>query len=109
MSTFREQLEDDLNVFFNAEEFAEEHELNGTMCSCIVQSPTARETFLQGMNYEKYEGISGRQVVVHVKKTELPEIPSEGMAFTLDGDVMLVSACVEDMGSVSITLNQNLR
>ena len=109
MSTFREQLETHLDVFFDAEEFAEQHELNGIMCSCIVQSPTARETFQQGMDYERYEGISGRQVVVHVKKTELPEIPSEGMTITLDGAVMLVAACVEDMGSVSITLNQNLR
>lgn len=109
MSTFREQLEDDLNVFFNAEEFAEEHELNGTMCSCIVQSPTAREVFLQGQAYDSYEGISGRQIIVHVKKSELPEIPAEGMTFTLDGEVMLVSACVEDMGNISITLHQNLR
>lgn len=109
MSAFRDQLEADMDVFFNADEFAEEHELNGTMCNCIVQSPTARETFLQNMDYGRYEGISGKVTIVHVRKEDLPEAPTEGMAFTLDGEIMLVASCIEDMGSLSITLNQNLR
>ena len=79
------------------------------LCAAVLCSHLLPERYSYRGRLNSYEGISGRQIVVHVKKSELPEIPAEGMTFTLDGEVMLVSACVEDMGNISITLHQNLR
>ena len=49
-----------------------------------------------------------RQVVIHVKTKALEDIPREGQVFTLDGEPMLVSNCVDDLGIMSITLHQNV-
>nr|DAL33563.1 MAG TPA_asm: Gifsy-2 prophage ATP-binding sugar transporter-like barrel, 4 helix bundle.7A [Caudoviricetes sp.] len=105
---FRDSLPADKAVFFCPDEFAEEHDLNGTVCPCIVQSPTARETFLQGVSYDGYDGISGKTVIVHVATDKLPEIPREGQVFTLDEETMTVNSCVNDIGILSITLHQHV-
>lgn len=104
---FKDTLKADLDVFLCLDEFGEVHNLNGRDVTCIVQSPTAREWF-QGQKYAGYEGISGREVVVHAKTKDLEETPREGQILTLDGDPMLVSDCVDDLGIVSITLQQNV-
>ena len=64
--------------------------------------------WFQGQKYAGYEGISGREVVIHVKTKALEDIPREGQVFTLDGEPMLVSNCVDDLGIMSITLHQNV-
>lgn len=104
---FKDTLKTDLDVFLCQDEFGEIHDLNGRKVTCIVQSPTAREWF-QGQKYAGYEGISGREVVIHVKTKALEDIPREGQVFTLDGEPMLVSNCVDDLGIMSITLHQNV-
>lgn len=105
---FKDTLAADRDVFLCSDEFAEEHELNGLRCKCVVQSPTAQEMFAKGVTYDGYEGISGKVVIVHVKTDDLQEIPQEGQVFTLDDEPMLVFACVEDLGMLSITLHQNV-
>jgi len=40
---FRDYLESDIDdVFLNEDEFAEGHDLNGTVAKAVIQSPTAR-------------------------------------------------------------------
>lgn len=109
MSRFKEQIAADIeSVFLNADEFAEGHNLNGTVCTCVLQSPTAQEQFAQGIAYGSFEGISGRVTIVHVAKDNLPEVPVNGQKFKLDGRIMLVDTVVEDMGILSITLHENV-
>ena len=43
-----------------------------------------------------------------LKAKALEDIPREGQVFTLDGEPMLVSNCVDDLGIMSITLHQNV-
>lgn len=105
MSAFKECLEQDLDTFINIDEFAEEHDLNGTMTHCVVQSPTARETFLSQDRYSGYDGVHGKAVVVHVAKDSLPEVPVEGQRLDLDGEILLVASCIDDMGMLSIELH----
>ena len=109
MSAFKEQVAADITeVFLNIDEFGEEHDLNGTTCTCVVQSPTAQETFLQGLKYREYEDIHGQVVIVHCRKDDLDEVPVEGIRFDLDGEIYLVDSCVDDMGMLSITLHGNM-
>ena len=105
MKSFKEQVADDIDVFLNMDEFAEEHDLNGTVTVAIVQSPTAKERFSGiARSYDVYDGITGTDVVVYCKANALSEIPTEGQRFTLDSEIYLVSQCVDEMGVLSITL-----
>lgn len=107
--TFKETLTTDLDTFINMDEFAEEHELNGEMVNCVVQSPTDREIFLQNRDYAGFDGIYGKQTIVHVKKSDLPELPPEQQVFYLDGEIYKVSRVIDDMGMVSIVLHGDMR
>ena len=114
MSTFKDQVAKDIqNVFLNGDEFAENHkiecDLGEVTCPCVLQSPTARERFISGEKYDRYDGIGGEQVVLHVAKINLLEVPSEGVCLTIDGHAMDVVSCVDDMGMLSITLQVNTR
>ena len=105
MNTLKEDLTEDLRgVFFDADEFAEEHDLNGTVCLCVLERPRTEEKYIRGATYDAYEGVHGASVTVHVESRLLPEIPVEGMRFDLDGEVMLVDSCVHEAGLLSITL-----
>ena len=106
MSEFRDMVAADIgDVFLSMDEFAEEHMLGGISCNCVVQSPTARETFLQSEKYAGYDGVHGKTIVVHVAKDSLGEVPVEGQRLDLDGEILLVASCVDDMGMLSIELH----
>ena len=105
MSTLKEDLTEDLrDAFFDADEFAEEHDLNGTVCLCVVEKSRTEEKYLRGATYDAYEGIHGVGVTVHVESRMLPEVPVEGMRFNLDGEIMLVDSCTHESGLLSIAL-----
>lgn len=105
MNALKEDLNEDLrDVFFDVDEFAEEHDLNGTVCLCVVGKPRTEEKYIRGATYDAYEGIHGASVTVHVESRLLPEIPVEGMRFDLDGEIMLVDSCTHEAGLLSIAL-----
>ena len=105
MSTFKEDLNEDLRgVFFDVDEFTEEHDLNGIVCLCVVEKSRTEEKYLRGATYDVYEGIHGVGVIVHVASRLLKEIPVEGMRFDIDGEVMLVDSCTHEAGLLSIAL-----
>lgn len=114
MSAFKEQVESDISlVFLNCTEFAETHNLNGVECECIIQSPTIQEKLITGADYNGYEGIHGELLIIHVKKSELAELPEEqmpveGEVFKVDGAIYMVQSCIEEMGLLTITLGGNM-
>ena len=109
MSDFKDMVEADMgDVFLSMDEFAEEHDLNGTVCVCIVESPETQEKFQRGEKYEGYEAVSGLAATVHVKKSDIEEMPAEGQKFTLDGEIFMVSDCTEHMGMLTIRLGANI-
>jgi hypothetical protein len=109
MSAFKDMVAADMDaVFLNLDEFADEHDLNGTVCACIVESPSKRERFQQGKDYEGYEVVHGATVTVHAKKSDVGEVPAEGERFDLDGEIHYVAFCVEHMGMLSIELRANI-
>ena len=109
MSVFKDMVAEDMDaVFLNLEEFAEEHDLNGTACSCIVESPTSTSQLKQGKDYEGYDVVHGITAIIHVKKADLGEMPVEDQDFTLDGEMFQVDNCVEHMGMLTLTLRANI-
>ena len=109
MSAFKDMVAADIDdVFLDMEEFAEEHDLNGTTCICVVQGVTTRDAFQQSEKYDGYDVVHGATNVVHVKKTDLGEMPVEGEIFKLDGEIFYVDSCAENMGVLTINLRANI-
>ena len=109
MSAFKDIIAADIDdVFLDTEEFAEEHDLNGTRCLCVVEGVTAREGFQQSEKYEGYDVVHGATNVVHVKKADLGEMPVDGEIFKLDGEIFYVNSCAENMGMLAISLRANI-
>lgn len=107
MSTFKEQVAEDLDTFINLDEFADEHDVNGVTVKCVVQSPTEQEMFQQGIAYSGYEVTHGNLTILHIKKDDFGETPVESQVVELDGESGLVKSCIEDMGLLSIYLEFN--
>lgn len=106
---FRDFLEGDIDkVFLNADEFAEEHDLNGTIAKAVVQAPTAKESFMSNGSHAT-DSLQGVSVFVHCKLKDIPEIPAHGNVFRLDGDIYVVNSAVEEDGLVSIELRAESR
>ena len=109
MSAFTDQVDTDVSlVFLNCDEFADMHNLNGVECICIIESPTTREKLISGADYSGYEGIHGETLIIHVKQSELEEIPIEGQVFNVDDAIYTVTSCVEEMGMLTITLGGSM-
>lgn len=104
--SFREQVAADNEiVFMNGDDFAGEHDLNGTICKAIVQGEvTGERKFLRGAVYDDVYRLA---VAVHVKKEYLPEVPVRDEIFSLDGQLFTVENCTDDMGILTIELTAN--
>ncbi len=109
MRTFKEQIAaDNAAIFINALEFAEEHNLNGSICNAILQDISVADdvTAKSGI---AYAGIYGSRLQVNCLKSDLPESPVSGNGFELDGKLYLVESCADDMGILTIQLVANER
>lgn len=106
MSIFKDMIDaDNESVFMSDDEFAEEHDLNGTVCKAIVQGElTGERKFLKGAIYDD---VYAAAVVVHVKKDYLPEVPVRDEIFSLDSKLFTVENCTDDMGILTIELTAN--
>ena len=107
LSPFKTQVDIDIkSAFINGHEFAEEHDLNGTTCTCIVQDISVTQELSTGGSDNYYE-VYGHRVMVNVSISDLPSIPVYGQTYTLDGRLFLVDAVDNDMGVLTITLEAN--
>jgi len=111
MSGFKDMVAADRDsVFLNMEEFAEEHDLNGKKCNCILQDESVVEEVLTADRFSQtYGGLYGSRVLVNVKTEDLPEIPVEGQTFYVDKKLYMVESSANDMGMLTIQLVANDR
>lgn len=112
MITFKEQIAlDNSAVFINMDEFAEEHDLNGSICKCILQDISVADNLSTAGSADllEYAGVFGSRVQVNCLKGDLPEEPVNGQAFHIDGKYYLVESCADDMGVLTIQLVANER
>lgn len=111
MTPFQEQIAaDNAAVFMNENEFAEEHNLNGNTCACIVQNITSDDDLTTGnMEARKLYDIYGVHKEVNVVKDSLDETPVYGQTFYLDDALYTVMDVADDMGILTIVLVANNR
>lgn len=106
MNAFRKMVEQDhKNIFLNAEELGEIHNLNGTECLASVQSLTDKEKMAQ-QNID-FDRLGGETVNVFAVFSDVGEEPCRGQLFRLDGKIYYVQEVVNNYDMLKITLGVN--
>ncbi|WP_422447808.1 hypothetical protein [Thermoanaerobacterium sp. DL9XJH110] len=100
--SFKDIIQSDLNVFFNLDEFAETHTIDGRPLNVIVDNDR-----LQQRSKKEYDGISVGEILFYVKASDFGERPEQGTPMVFDGRQMYVFDCREDDGVYEIILQQN--
>lgn len=103
---------EDIDVFINLDEFADEHDLNGIKCTAVLQNISTANNFMAGEHSNfmtDYAGLYGSRILVNVRKSDLDAVPVYGQTFSLDGEMYLVESCADDMGILTIQLVANER
>lgn len=105
--SFKDQLIADLDsVFFNDEEFASDHFINGYSVRCVVDDNTNQER-----SYSKADGLNDGVfvaiVTVYLKTSDFAYRPVQGEQLTLDNQGYLVVSTSESDGMLEIKLQAN--
>lgn len=101
--TFKEQLNQDLEqVFFNSDEFAELHIINGHKIEVIVDNDRLKEK-----SKKEYDGLYIGELLIMVPVNRIPFSIQQDMPIIFDGRQMYVFDVKVDMGMYEIVLNQN--
>lgn len=105
--TFKDFILEDLNVFFNDDEMADQHELDGQSLSLIVVDNSSKD--LNGLGREQLDASQEVYKVyktVYVKSSDfyVPKIDSE---IVLDGQSYYVEESGEEMGVIRVLLSAN--
>lgn len=101
--SFQKMLEEDLSkVFFNINEFATEHELEGQVVPLILD-----EDEVQKRKLKAAEGTYLGELLIFVDKQYLLERPVEGQRISFDGGYYFVTSCKDDGNMYEIVLGAN--
>lgn len=107
MSEFKDQLQADLAVFLNIDEFGDIHNLDGVECEAVIESPTMQEAFIASNT--GYEGYFGTSLVMYCRTADLVEIPVAERSFSVDGKDYIVANVSDDKGLLCIELRAETR
>lgn len=109
MNEFKENLKNDLDIFINYDEFAEEYELQGKKIFAILDDDT-----MQKASFDKssdiydgvYNAVYTKKYTLYVKTKDLKEKIVEGMDIELASDTYNVKNVEEDMGITILSLER---
>lgn len=106
MRKFKEQLEKDMDdIFFNLDEFAEYHNIDGNKIPVVVDNDRIIELSL-GKTVET-RGIFTDDILFFVLKKYLDYEPCAGQHMEFDGVTYPISDVKEDFGGYTIILSGN--
>lgn len=101
MISFKEALQRDrVNVFLNASEFADEHEINGVRVVCNVQNVVTSE--LTGGQTSKIEGVFVSALTIYVSASDLEYKPVENELIEVDGKRHFVRTVTEEINGMLV-------
>lgn len=100
--SLKDQIQSDLAILINIDEFAESHAIDGRTLNVIVDNDRLKER-----SKKEYDGISVGEILYYVKAVDFGERPEQGTPQIFGGRQMYVFDCREDDGMYEIILNQN--
>ena len=103
MPSFKDYLQQDLNIFFNPDEFGEVHKINGRDLTVIIDNERLMER-----TKKEFDGISIGELLYFVKASDYGERPTIGKAQKFDKRQMYVADVKDSDGIYEIILSQNL-
>lgn len=109
MNEFKENLKNDLDIFINYDEFAEEYEIQGKKIFAVLDDDT-----MQKASFDKssdiydgvYNAVYTKKYTLYVKTKDLKEKIIEGMDIELASDTYNVKNVEEDMGITILSLER---
>ena len=99
MSSFKDLIASDLGVFLNADEFAEEHEVEGNTIIAVLDEDIQDES----KNGEAL-GLAEADTLLYAKIADLPDRRPSGESLNVDGREDTVITWREDAGMASVYL-----
>lgn len=101
--SFKEQLQKDLDsVFFNLDEFAELHRVEGKKILVVVDNDQ-----LNKLKKGQILGLIEADMLLMGKESDFPANLESGRLLNVDGREMLVANSGKDLGLVEVALRQN--
>ena len=97
--------QDITNVFFNLEEFAEEHNIDGRKMLVIVDSIEAERRTRKQFEKLRIDGISMSNILVYVPRKTFGQQPAQGRRLMMDGRPYIVEDARDEGGVLSIELS----
>lgn len=101
MRTFKDFIRNDMKSFFNLNEFAEEHTINGKKITIIIDNNKLIERA-----QKEFDGLSVGEILYYVKSEDLGEMPEQGTSQYFDGRNMFIFNIREDNGIYEVILQQ---
>ncbi len=98
---FKAQIAQDLDVFLNSTEFADTHSFDGVSVTAMVDGDLSTE---RGIRQDFAEGTNIDDLVVFIKASDLPQVPTFGQRVNFDGTHYLVNKISESSGMLELTL-----
>ena len=109
MNEFKENLKNDLDIFINYDEFAEEYELQGKKIFAVLDDDTMKKASFDKSS-DIYDGVYNavytKKYTLYVKTKDLKEKIVEGMDIELNLDLYNVKNVEEDMGITILSLER---
>lgn len=102
MSTFKDIVELDSQVFFNNDEFSSIHKINGNNISIVIDDDKLIEK-----TQKDFSGMSIGEILYYVNSKDFGELPEVDTPQNFDDRYMYVASAVENCGVYEIILRQN--
>lgn len=99
---FKDQVNADLDVFLNLDEFGELHTINGVQLNIVIDNDKLKER--QAKAQYGYEG----DLLFYVAKVSYGDLPAVGQIVRFDGEIYRVSDVQDAAGLLTITLAANM-
>lgn len=104
--TFKEILRQDVKtVFFNLEEFGEEHTVNGKPMRIIIDDNELTEREKRMQNHT--DGMYKKQTLIYVSALDFGPLPGIGKPIRIDGRTFIISDSLNEGGVYSLHLEVN--
>ncbi len=100
--SFKEQIKEDLNIFFNADEFGEDHVIDKKVVNIIVDTET-----LKSRNKKEYDGIVQADILYFAKEDDLLKEPIPDSVQMFDGVPYIIFDAKLDEGVYEVILQAN--
>ncbi|WP_025847611.1 hypothetical protein [Paenibacillus ehimensis] len=105
---FKDMLLKDLSVFFNLDEHADLHNIDGRDIPVIIDGDQLTQRPRQPIDlYHAAAGVFVAKVTIYAYASDFEERPVIGQHLRLDGQLRLVTNCTESSGILVIDLEAN--